>query len=44
LAVQSEVWNLEGTLQIVDWVVAMVETLAERENRPEFLETSGFGR
>lgn len=44
LAVQGAEWNLEGTLQIADWVVAMVEVLARSSERPEWVEGSAFSR
>ena len=44
LAVQSQEWNLEGTLQIANWVVAMIDVLARRSERPEWAEGSAFSR
>jgi Zn-dependent M28 family amino/carboxypeptidase len=44
VAVQSSEWNLDGTLQIANWVVAMVEVLAERTERPNWAEGSAFSR
>ncbi|MFA5504798.1 MAG: M28 family peptidase [Vulcanimicrobiota bacterium] len=44
LAEQSKEWNLEGTLQITDWVVAMIEVLASRSEAPEWVEGSAFSR
>lgn len=44
LEVQSAEWNLEGTLQIADWVTSMIEVLAQRSERPEWAEGSAFGR
>lgn len=44
LKVQSAEWNLEGTLQIADWVTSMIEVLAQRSARPEWAEGSAFGR
>ncbi len=44
LAVQSQDWNLEGTAQIGGWVVSLVEELARKKERPEFLPSSGFSR
>ena len=44
LEVQSADWDLQGTLQIADWVIAMVEVLADRSERPDWNEGSAFGR
>lgn len=44
LAVQSQDWDLRGTLQIADWVVAMVEVLSQRSERPKWAEGSAFKR
>ena len=44
LEVQSQDWNLEGSLQIAEWAAAMIEVLAARKKAPKFLEGSAFGR
>lgn len=44
LAVMSQEWNLEGTLEIANWARAMIELLAHSKVRPEFKKNSAFSR
>lgn len=44
LEVQSQDWDLEGTLQIAEWAAEMIEVLATHKVAPQFLEGSAFTR
>lgn len=44
LAVHEKDWDLEGTVQIANWVAAMVDNLAQKDEPPEFLPQGAFQR